>query len=133
GARTRRDRPAGPGVQQLDGPPPDYGERPPPLCVRRLPRAENAPGGHPAADGLHPPDGEHRPGDGPGICHRHRAGGGAPLPYHRGSAPPDPAGQQRAGAAGGSGRAAGAGAGDADDEPGGPGEGNGTDLSGGGD
>ena len=79
------------------------------------------------------PDGEHRPGDGPGICHRHRAGGGAPLPYHRGSAPPDPAGQQRAGAAGGSGRAAGAGAGDADDEPGGPGEGNGTDLSGGGD
>ncbi|MFR4087552.1 MAG: HAMP domain-containing protein [Dysosmobacter sp.] len=59
--------------------------------------------------------------------------GGAPLPHHRGSAPPDPAGQQRAGAAGGSGRAAGAGAGDADDEPGGPGEGNGTDLSGGGD
>ena len=50
----------------LDGPPPDYGERPPPLCVRRLPRAENAPGGHPAADGLHPPDGEHRPGRRPG-------------------------------------------------------------------
>ena len=95
---------------------------------RRFPRAENAPGGHPAADGLHPPDGEHRPGDGPGICHRHRAGGGAPLPYHRGSAPPDPAGQQRAGAAGGGGRAAGAGAGDADDESGGPGKGRGADL-----
>lgn len=53
---------------------PDHRGRPPPLCVRRQPRAENAPGRYPPADRLHPSDGGHERRHHPGICGGYRPG-----------------------------------------------------------
>ena len=78
---------------------------------RRLPRAQDPPGLHPAAHRLHPPDRGHGPGYRPGVVRRHRRGGRPPHP-HLGKAPhPYPHGQRRSGGGGprGGGRRAGEG------------------------
>ncbi|MFR3922426.1 MAG: hypothetical protein ACLTYN_11150 [Dysosmobacter welbionis] len=89
--------PSWPRSSTPDGPPPDYGERPPPLCVRRLPRAENAL----AAIRLLTPSARRRtpPGDGTELVTD--IGQGGERSRITEICPPDPAGQQRTAAGGG--------------------------------